>query len=114
MQQLCIALPIQPGKMQALEDFVNTITESRWTEYEDFQVRSNVQKVAWCLQSLPHGDEFLIYNEGDDFARLVTDFGTSTHPFDVWFRDQLEAITGLDFRTFDASRLPRLLLTYGY
>ncbi len=117
MQQLCIALPIQPGKTQALKEFVKTITESRWKEYEDFQERSRVQKVTWCLQSSPLGDLFLIYNEGEDFAKLMSEFAVSTHPFDVWFRQKaLKAlgITGVDFSKFEPARLPELLLKYGY
>jgi hypothetical protein len=114
MQQLCIAFPIQAGKTQALKELVKTITESRWTEYEDFQKRSRVHKVTWFLQSSAHGDQFLIYNEGEDFARLSSEFSESTHAFDVWFGQQLQEITGVDVRAFDASRLPQQLLTFGY
>lgn len=114
MQQLCIALPIQPGKTQALREFVKTITESRWNEYEAFQERSRVQKVTWCLQRSPHGDLFLIYNEGEDFAKLISEFAVSTHPFDVWFRQEALGITGVDFSQFEPSRLPELLLKFGY
>jgi len=114
MEQLCIALPIQPGKTHALKEFVKTLTESRRKEYEDFQKRSRVQKVTWCLQSSPHGDQFLIYNEGEDLPRLISEFAVSTHPFDVWFGQHLLEITGVDFRKFEPSRLPELLLKYGY
>ncbi len=114
MEQLCLALPIQPGKTQALKEFVKTLTESRWKEYEDFQKRSRVQKVTWCLQSSPHGDQFLIYNEGEDLPRLISEFAVSTHPFDVWFGQKALEITGVDFRKFGPSRLPEPLLKYGY
>jgi hypothetical protein len=114
MQQLCLALPVQPGKTPALKEFVKTITESRWGEYEDFQKRSRVQKVAWFLQSSPHGDQFLIYNEGEDFVRLISEFAASTHPFDVWFGQQLQEITGVDVSKFQPAMLPELLLTFGY
>ena len=114
MQQLCLALPIQPGKTQALKEWVKTITESRWGEYEDFQRRSRVQRVTWCLQSSPHGDQLLIYNEGDDFPRLISEFAVSTHPFDLWVKQQAQEITGVDMGKFEPSRLPELLLTYGY
>jgi hypothetical protein len=114
VEQLCLALSVQPGKTQALRGFVETITESRWGEYEDFQQRSRVQKVTWCLQSSPHGDQLLIYNEGEDLPRLISEFAVSTHPFDVWFRQQALDITGVDFSKFDPSRLPILLFKYGY
>lgn len=114
MQQLCIALPIQPGKTQTLKEFVRTITESRWEEYEDFQKRGRVQKVTWSLQSSPQGDQFLIYNEGEDFPRLVSELAVSTHPFDVWFKQKVLEITGVDASTFEPRMLPELLLTFGY
>ena len=114
MQQLCLALPMQPGKTQALKEFIKTITESRWTEYEEAQERFRVQKAIWCLQSSPHGDQFLVYNEGEDLARLIREFAVSTYPFDVWFRQKLQEITGVDFSQFEPSRLPELLLKYGH
>jgi hypothetical protein len=114
MQHLCIALPIRPGKTQDLKDFVKTLTESRWAEYDDFQKRSRVQKVVWFLQSSPHGDQFLIYNGGEDLSQLASDFFESTHPFDLWFGQQLHEITGVDLRKVQASGLPEQLLTYGY
>jgi hypothetical protein len=114
MQQLCIALPIQAGRTQVLKEFVNTLTESQWAEFADFQKRSRVQKVVWFLQSSPHGDQFLIYNGGEDLSRLASDFFASTHPFDLWFGQQLQEITGVDLRKFNASGLPEQLLTYGY
>jgi hypothetical protein len=114
MEQLCLALPIRPGQTQALQEFVQTITESKWREYEDFQKRSRVQKVTWSLQSSPQGDQLLIYNEGEDFTRLSREFAGSTHSFDIWFGQQLQQITGVNVRAFDPSRLPRLLLKYGY
>jgi hypothetical protein len=114
VEQLCLALPVQPGKMQALKEFVQTITESRWAEYEEAQKRYRVQKAIWCLQSSPHGDQFLAYNEGEDLARLFSEFAVSTNHFDVWFRQNLLEITGVDLSKFEPSRLPALLLKYGY
>jgi len=112
--QLCIALPIQPGKTQILREFVKAIADARWEEYGDFQKRCRVQKVTWCLQSSPHGDQFVIYNEAADFAWLMREFAVSAHPFDVWFRQKLQESTGVDFSKFEPSMLPELLLKYGY
>jgi len=114
MQHLCIALPIQSGKTQVLKDFVKILTESRWAEFDDFQKRSRVEKVVWFLQSSPHGDQFLIYNGGEDLSKLASDFFASTHPFDLWFGQQLQEITGVDLRKVEASGLPEQLLTFGY
>src|SRR6266536_5654564 len=64
-------------------------------------------KGGWFLQSSPHGDQFLIYNEGEDFARLASEFAVSTQPFDIWFGQQPQEITGVDvahIRRFEASR----------
>jgi len=70
VEELCIALPVQPGKTQALREFVKTLKDTRWGEYEDLQMSPRVQKVTWSLQSSSHSDQLLIDNEGEDFARL--------------------------------------------
>jgi len=114
MQHLCIALPIQSGKTQVLKEFVKTLKESRWNEFGDFQKRSRVQRVVWFVQSSPHGDQFLIYNGGEDLSNLASDFFASTHPFDLWFGRQLHEISGVDLRKLNASGLPEELLTYGF
>jgi hypothetical protein len=114
MQHLCIALPIQSGKTEVLKEFVKALRESRWNEFDDFQKRSRVQRVVWFVQSSPHGDQFLIYNGGEDLSNLAGDFFASTHPFDLWFGRQLQEITGVDLRKVSASGLPEELLTYGF
>ena len=38
----------------------------------------------------------------------------TTHPFDLWFRQKLIEITGVDFSKFGPSMLPEPLLKYGY
>ena len=93
---------------------MTTIRESRWGDYEDFQKRAKVQKVTWCLQRSPHGDQLLIYDEGEDLAWLISEFAVSSHPFDLWFKQQALEITGVDFSEFEPAMLPELLLTYGY
>jgi hypothetical protein len=114
MEHLCLALPVQPGKTEAVRAFVKTIVESRWNEYEKLQKRSRVQKVTWCLQSSPRSHQLLIYNEGEDLTALIREFAVSTHSFDVWFRHQALEITRVDFTRFEPSMLPELLLQYGY
>jgi hypothetical protein len=83
-------------------------------EYEEFQRRCRVSKVTWCLQGSAHGDQFVIYNEAEDFVRLMSEFAASTHSFDVWFRQKLTEITGIDFTRFESSQLPEQLLKFGY
>ena len=113
MQHLGLSLPIRPGKTEALEEFVRTITDSRWSEYDEFQQRYGVRKVVWFLQRSARGDQFVIDNEGADFAKLSSDFAKSTHPFDLWFTQRTLEITGIDVSTFDPSMLPEVLLEYG-
>ena len=94
--QLCIALPIQPGKTRALGEDTN-----------GFKMGGNT-----VLPKEVQG------SEGDmvpaHFASLIREFAASTHPFDVWFRQKLQESTGVDFSKFEPSMLPELLLQYGY
>jgi len=114
LEQLSIALPVLPGKTPVLKEFVKSITDSKWEEYSAFQQRYAVHKVTWTLQSTPKGDFFIIYNEAEKgLSELFRQLFTSTHPFDVWARQKLLEITGIDPKALKGP-LPEQLLKYGY
>lgn len=114
LKRFNVALPVLPEKTQALKEFVKTITQSRWEEYSAFQERYHVQKVTWTLQHTQRGDLFVVYNETEkDLGEIVEQIITSTHPFDVWFKEKVIEITGIDPNALKGP-LAEQLLEYGY
>ncbi len=50
--------------------------------------------------------------ESPDFATAVARFSAARDPFDVWFKERLAAITGVDLNTPPPGPLSDLLSTY--
>ena len=42
------------------------------------------------------GDTAVVYMEARDLAAALTGMGTSREPFDVWFRDHVRHVHGID------------------
>ncbi|HET8629349.1 MAG TPA: hypothetical protein VFL91_18165 [Thermomicrobiales bacterium] len=55
-----------------------------------------IVKELWFVQETPNGDLFVAYMESPDFGRALGRFAASREPFDVWFKRQLAAATGVD------------------
>ncbi len=94
---VAFAVPILPGKMDAWKDFVRTLAKDRINEYEKSRNRAGIKKeVAW-IQNTPQGDMAIVYIEAKDIPKAIEHFGKSQESFDVWFRDMVREIHGVDF-----------------
>jgi hypothetical protein len=110
-KSLAIAIPVVAGKTGALRDWAHEITGPRAADQSDDFRRLGVTRAVACLQHTPMGDFAVQYSEGEDPGGAYQLFATSRHPFDVWNREQLGAIHGVDFsRPFPG--LPELLFDW--
>jgi hypothetical protein len=92
--EIVIAFPLLPGKRPHLGRFVDALLGERRTEYTRSQV--SVVRERWYLQSTPLGDLILVYMEVPDPKLAFSSMAASQEPFDVWFREQVLEITGVD------------------
>jgi hypothetical protein len=120
MQVYSGALPVLPGKRDALMQFIKDIQGPMKKDYEKSQKRLGIKKVAWFLQS-PNGgdsgdgnDSLLMYLEAELMTRVFGDFAVSKEPFDVLMRNTMKEITGFDFSMPPKGPPPALLNSYGY
>ena len=113
MQQIIFSVPVLPGKKQVLKDFVKEITGPKWAEYSAANKRYGVQKETWFLQSSPQGDWVMVYWEADDITKIFQEFGASTAPLDVWLREKLKEVSGIDYSQPSDAPPPEQLLKYG-
>jgi len=63
--------------------------------------------VGWFLQATPTGDLFLYYSEddnrdADEVKRIMASYAMSKDPFDLWFKEKIKEVTGVDLN----KRLP--------
>ncbi len=94
MTEAGMALPILPGKREALNAFTKALAGPRLSEYEASQI--SVLRESWFVQQTPHGDLIIVYFEAPDVGAVMAGLAESTEPFDTWFRSQVLEITGVD------------------
>jgi hypothetical protein len=107
-----LALPVLPGKEAQARQFGLSIKQKK-NDFEKSEKRLRIKKEAWFLQQSPQGSMLIVYIEANDVGKVFTDFAQSRDPFDVWFKDEAKAISGVDLNQ-PAGPPPELLLSYGY
>jgi hypothetical protein len=96
MPTLAIALPCLPGGAARLKDIASELAGPRRAEFDDFHRRAGLTIERWFVQRTPDGDLVNVVLEGEPLHAIGV-LATSTEPFDVWFREQVKAVHGVDF-----------------
>ena len=112
MDQICLVVPIAPGKTEDARDFMRELEQERKSDYDRSERRIGISKEAWYLAHTPGGDQFVAYMESPDFARALSLFSASHDEFDLWFKQRLADSTGLDLNSPPGGPLPELLSSY--
>ena len=96
MRTFCGAFPLLPGKTEAAREFAKTCMGPKRTEYAEALKRQGVTKESWFLQKTPQGDMVIVHFEADDVEKGFEVQAKSKAPFDVWFKQQVKSVTGVD------------------
>jgi hypothetical protein len=112
MDQICLVLPILPGKTAAARDFMRELESAHNAEYDQSERRIGIGKEVWYLATLPSGDHFVAYMESPDFGQALTMFAQSHDAFDLWFKQRLAEATGVDLNDPPPMQLPEFLSSY--
>ena len=112
MTSVCLALPILPGQGDAYRQFAAELTGPRLAEMEDAQRRFATSRELWFHQQTPDGDLALLYFECEDPEKVFVGLATSDGAFEVWFRDQVKRITGVDLAEPPSGPLPATVLDW--
>jgi hypothetical protein len=108
------ALPILPGKRDAVLQFMKDITGPMKKDYERSRKHLGIKKESWFLQANGEGDWLLMYIEAQGIARVFGDFAVSKDPFEVLARNTMREVTGMDFSVPPHGPPPAQILSYGY
>jgi hypothetical protein len=112
MDHICLAFPVLPGKTAAARAFMQQLDGSRAAEFDASERRIGITKELWFLALGPGGDQLIAYMESENFGRAVQLFSASRDPFDVWFKDEMRAATGVDLNNMPADFRPPELLSH--
>jgi len=112
MDQICLVVPVQPGKSDDAREFMDELEQSRMADYAASEARIGITKEVWFLAGTPGGDTLVAYIESDDFGEALTRFSGSQNDFDLWFKRRLADSTGIDLNNPPEMTLPELLSSY--
>jgi hypothetical protein len=112
MDQICLVVPILPGRTADARDFMRELQAGREADYQRSEQRIEIPKEAWYLARTPAGDQLVAYMESPDFPKALSMFSRSQDEFDQWFKQRLADATGLDLNTPPTGPLPELLSSY--
>ena len=111
MDQICLVVPVLPGRTADARDFMRELEASRNADSQLSEQRIGIVKEAWYLARTPAGDQLVAYLESPDFPAAFSALSRSHDEFDQWFKRRLADATGLDLNTPTAP-LPELLSSY--
>ncbi len=112
--QLALAYPILPGKREAVKALAKTVSGPKSKEFHDMEKRYKTDKETWFLQPSPQGDMVIYYSEGKDLSKSFSDWAASKNLFDVWFKQELKELTGIDFNNPPEGPLPEQIFKYRF
>jgi hypothetical protein len=96
-QSIAFGAPLLPGETDADRDaLASTQSGERKADHESSRRRARITREAVWLQSTPGGDVAVVLIEADDVAAALATLAGSQEPFDVWFREHVQDVHGMD------------------
>lgn len=71
MDQICLVLPILPGKTESAQDFQRELDGPRNADYDASERRIAITKEAWFIAATPAGEQLVAYIESPDFNKAL-------------------------------------------
>jgi hypothetical protein len=97
MQSVAFAAPILPGKTEIDRANMESVAHGgRKADHASSRQRHGITREAVWIQPTPAGDVAVVYLEADDLQAAFAGIGSSQDPFDIWFRDMVRDIHGID------------------
>lgn len=112
MDHKCLAMPLLPGKAAEARAFLQQLDGARRAEFDASERRIGITKELWYLAKLPSGDHLIAYMESGDFGGALQGFVGSRDSFDMWFKAQMQAVTGVDLNNPPADLAPAEMLSH--
>jgi hypothetical protein len=110
-QSICLALPLLPGASDHDRDEMAACWRGpRAAAHSASRARHGITREAVWIQTTPAGNLAVVLLESDDLAASLGGVATSSDPFDIWFREHVLAVHGVDLTS--PMSLPEQILDY--
>ena len=96
-QSVGFVIPLLPGKTETERAALASMDSGeRKADAKASRDRHGITRESAWIQSTPMGDLVAVYLEAEDLGAALGGIGTSTDPFDVWFREHNMDVHGVD------------------
>jgi hypothetical protein len=112
MDPVCLVIPILPGKSADARAFLRELEGPRKADFDRSERRIGIGKELWYIAKGPAGDQMVGYMEAKDFAAAISQFSASRDPFDLWFKQRLADVSGVDVNHLPPDFAPAELLSH--
>ena len=110
MQAIAFAAPLLPGKTDADREALASCAQGdRRAEHEASRKRAGITRESVWIQRTPDGDVAVVVIESPDIQAAMGALATSDAPFDVWFREHIREVHGMDLAADDSPPPEQLL-----
>jgi hypothetical protein len=111
MASLAMTLPILPGQAEGIRRMRDEALGPRRSEYEESRRLMGVTKEQAWVQQTPMGQMVIVYWEVEDPQRALRQLAESQDQFDVWFRQFIQNVHGIDM-TQEQPQTPELVFDW--
>lgn len=107
MSGIVLTLPVLAGKVEAWRRFCQELSGSRRGQYEASRARSGITRERMALTETSFGAMAVITLEAGDVAQALGMLMESDLAFDVWYREQLRELHGINLVVYEKYTLPK-------
>jgi len=94
---IAFAIPLLPGKTDTDRSAMSSCQrDDRADAHAASRRRHGITRESVWIQATPAGDLALVLLEAPDLGAALTGIATSEEPFDVWFREHVREVHGID------------------
>ena len=112
MSGIVLTFPILAGKVEAWRRFCQELSGSRRRPYEASRQRLGITRERLALVETAFGATSVTTLEALDVAGALEQIISSEFPFDIWYRERLQEIHGINLSVFEQFSQPKPLPLY--
>jgi hypothetical protein len=109
MSGIVLTFPILDGKVEAWRRFCQELCDSRREPYEASRQRLGITRERLALVETAFGATAVTTLEAPDVAQALGHIIASDLPFDVWYRDKLQELHGVNLAGYEQFAQPKPL-----
>jgi hypothetical protein len=109
MSGIVLTFPLLAGKVEAWRRFCQELAGSRRQSYETSRLRLGITRERLALVETAFGATVVTTLEGPEMALVFGQIIRSELPFDIWYREQLLDLHGINLSGYEQCEQPGLL-----